>query len=134
MPPQPAAPLDAEPVIYRGLGITALTRVLVIVALVLFIPALLFSVVILDGLGSVMMFISIMMPGSARLHYDHGGCSAPCPARPPEELDQPIHREPPPLTAPGPGTSPPLVKVTWHGISTRTLIYIRTSQRSASSA
>ena len=65
MSPQPAAPLDAEPVIYRGLGITALTRVLVIVALVLFIPALLFSVVILDGLGSVMLFITIMMPGSA---------------------------------------------------------------------
>ena len=64
MPPQPAAPLDAEPVIYRGLGITALTRVLVVAALVLFIPALLASVVFMDGLGSVMMFITIMMPGS----------------------------------------------------------------------
>ena len=134
MSPQPAAPLDAEPVIYRGLGITALTRVLVIVALVLFIPALLFSVVILDGLGSVMMFISIMMPGQRCLHDDHGGCSAPRPARASEELDQPIHREPPPNTAPEPGPPPSLVKVTWHGISTRTLIYTHTSQHSASPA
>ena len=64
MDTQPAAPLDAEPVIYRGLGITALTRVLVLAVLVLFIPALLASVVFMDGFGSVMMFITIMMPGS----------------------------------------------------------------------
>ena len=64
MPPQPAAPLDAEPVIYRGLGITALTRVLVLAVLVLFLPALLASVVFMDGFGSVMMFITIMLPGS----------------------------------------------------------------------
>ena len=64
MHPKPAAPLDAEPVIYRGLGITALIRVLVLAALVLLIPTLLASVVFMDGFGSVMMFISIMMPGS----------------------------------------------------------------------
>ena len=64
MPPQPAAPLDAEPVIYRGLGITALTRVLVLAAVALFLPALLASVMFMDGFGSVMMFITIMLPGS----------------------------------------------------------------------
>ena len=64
MHPQPAAPLDAEPVIYRGLGITALTRVLILSGIVLFIPALLISAVFMDGFGSVMMFITIMMPGS----------------------------------------------------------------------
>ncbi len=64
MNPQPAAPLDAEPVIYRGLGITALIRVLVLAVLVLLIPTLLASVMFTDGFGSVMMFITILLPGS----------------------------------------------------------------------
>ena len=58
---QPAAPLDEEPVLYRGLGMTALIRTLVASCLLWILPAAIVSMIALDGHAATMLFISVLI-------------------------------------------------------------------------
>ena len=58
---QPAAALDEEPVLYRGLGMTALIKTLVASFLLWLLPAAIFSMTAADGHAATMMFISVLL-------------------------------------------------------------------------
>ena len=57
----PAAPLDAEPALYRGLGVTALVRLLAGSAAVWLLPAALLATLIADGIGILMVLLTILV-------------------------------------------------------------------------
>lgn len=58
---QPAAPLDEEPALYRGLGMTALLRTLIGALVVWLIPAAVAAGILGDGQAAVMLFISFVL-------------------------------------------------------------------------
>ncbi len=57
----PAAPLDIEPPVYKGLGMTSLGQVALGSAMIWITPALAVSFLLADGYAVVMTFISIML-------------------------------------------------------------------------
>ena len=65
IPNQSATPLDAEPALYRGLGVTALTRLLAAAAAIWTIPSILTATLIADGIGVLMVILAILVVLSA---------------------------------------------------------------------
>ncbi len=61
---QPAAPLDEEPVLYRGLGMTALIKTLIVSCLLWLLPSAIVSMALADGQAAAMMFISALLLGT----------------------------------------------------------------------
>lgn len=57
----PAAPLDAEPALYRGLGVTALVRLLAGSAAVWSFPSAIAAIVLADGIGILMVLLTILI-------------------------------------------------------------------------
>ena len=60
---RPAAPLDLEPPLYRGLGATTLLRTLIASALVWFIPAVIAGTTLADGFAAFLCFTIVLLCG-----------------------------------------------------------------------
>ncbi len=60
-PLSPAAPLDAEPALFRGLGVTALVRLLAGAAAAWFLPATVLATLVADGIGILMVLLTTLV-------------------------------------------------------------------------
>ena len=61
----PAAPLDAEPALYRGLGVTALVRLMAVSAAAWLVPSALVATLVADGIAVLMVMLSMLVIATA---------------------------------------------------------------------